>query len=417
MRWLAIIVLVATPWIARAEDIPPSPDPIPANAGMTLDECIAWAQMRHPKLFEAGYQIDQARGDAYQAGLYPNPRIDSGNPQTIGPKGTTVLTTGLTQNVITAGKLKLDRAAATEAARQAEWNRVHTRFDVLTQVRQEFFTTLAAQRRQSLSGKLLSLAELSEKTGNNLFNAEQVSETDVLLLRVERRRAELALRTAEIATDAQKRVLGATMGATDIRIDAVQGNLMVPIPDFDSDSALLELVHGNSAVHMALLEVSRSQYLLRRAEVEPIPNVAVQGGFQYSYSTNNAQGIIGVYLDVPIWNRNQGGIAAAQAAIFRANANRESVELDLTKQLVIALQDYRMAEVSVRALEDGILPDAMKTLELVQKAYARGQFDITRLVQVQRSLFQANLDYVSALEDRLRAAAAVAGLLQLEQFP
>src|ERR1700748_1829082 len=102
MRWLAIIVLIATPWITRADDVPPSPDPTPATSGMTLDECIAWAQMRHPKLFEAGFQIDQARGDAFQAGLYPNPRIDSGNPQTIGPKGTTVLTTGLTQNVITA---------------------------------------------------------------------------------------------------------------------------------------------------------------------------------------------------------------------------------------------------------------------------------------------------------------------------
>lgn len=420
MRWLVILVIFVSPSLSQGDEVPPAPATA-AHAvevpGLTLDECIAWAQMRHPRLTEAGFQIDEARGDALQAGLYPNPRIDSGNPQTIGPQQTTILTTGLTQRIVTAGKLKLDQAAATEAARQAEWNRVRARYEVLTQVRQEFFTTLAAQRRQALSEKLLLLAEQSEKTGSNLFKAEQVSETDVLLLRVERRRAELALRTTEIALRAQKRQLATTMGVTDLRIEAVEGSLSVPLQQFDSDQSLLQIVTGNSAVQIASLDVSRSQFLLRRAEVQPIPDLTVQGGFQYSYATSNTQALIGLYIDVPIWDRNQGNIAAAQAAIFRAHANREVVQLDLTRQLIDALQNYQVAETTVKSLEEGILPDAMKTLELVQKAYARGQFDITRLLQTQRSVFEANLDYVSALENRLRAAAAIAGLLQLDQFP
>lgn len=81
------------------------------------------------------------------------------------------------------------------------------------------------------------------------------------------------------------------------------------------------------------------------------------------------------------------------------------------------MQKYRVAEKAVQSLEDGILPDAMRTLELVQKAYARGQFDITRLLQTQRSVFEANLDYISALENRLVSAAEIAGLLQLDEFP
>jgi len=35
---------------------------------------------------------------------------------------------------------------------------------------------------------------------------------------------------------------------------------------------------------------------------------------------------------------------------------------------------------------------------LVQKAYARGQFEISRLLQTQRTVFEANIDYISALE-------------------
>jgi len=413
MRLIVAAVLLSGFAAAQADDVPPSPE----SGALSLDECIAWTILRHPRLAEAGFMIDESRGLAVQAGLYPNPRIDSGNPQTIGPQKTTVLTTGLTQEVVTAGKLRLDQAAATEASRQTEWNRVRTRFNVLTQVRQEFFTTLAAQRRQDVLGKLLALAEQSEKTGNNLYKAEQVSETDVLLLRVERRRAELALQTNEITVEMQKRQLAATIGVRDMKIDAVEGSLSVPVPDFESDQVVAQVLYSNPLVQMAHLDINRTQFLLRRAEVEPIPNLWVQGGFQYSYATDNAQGIIGVYLNIPLWNKNQGNIAAAEAAVCRANANRDVVQLELTKQLTDAMQRYRVSERAVKSLEEGILPDAMRTLELVQKAYARGQFDITRLLQTQRSVFEANLDYITALENRLSAAAEIAGLLQLEEFP
>ena len=40
-----------------------------------------------------------------------------------------------------------------------------------------------------------------------------------------------------------------------------------------------------------------------------------------------------------------------------------------------------------------------------------------RLLEAQRALFQANLDYIDAEQDRLQAAADLANLLQLERFP
>ena len=421
---IVLCALISFTSLSLADEVPPAPA-ITAESelpGLTLDECVSWTLMRHPRLVEAGFLIDQSRGNALQAGLYPNPRVDSGNPQTVGPQRTSILTTGLTQEIVTAGKLKLDQAAATEAAHQAEWSRVRTRFDVLTQVRQEFFATLAAQRRRALLANLLELAQQSEKTSTNLFNAEQVSETDVLLLRVERRRAELSVQTAEITLEGRKRQLRATIGAKDLKIDAVEGSLSVPLRDFESDQVVAQVLYSNPLVQMSQLDVSRSHFLLRRAEVEPIPNLSVQGGFQYSYTAIDArgdhtQGLVGVYLNIPLWNQNQGNIAAAQAAVFRANAGRDIVQLELSKQLVDAMQRFRVAEKAVKSLEDGILPDAMRTLDLVRKSYARGQVDITRLLPTQRSVFEANLDYISALENRLNAAAEIAGLLQLDEFP
>ncbi|WP_010584406.1 TolC family protein [Schlesneria paludicola] len=427
MRWIALVVLIGLPGLISmassaetADPIPPAPDHSEAaavSARIDLDECVALALASHPRLTEYNARISEAHGSAVQAGLYPNPRVDSGNPQVIGPTRTGVYSIGLTQEVVRGGKLKLDRAAALEAAHQAEWDSVRKRFEVLTSVRQEFFSTLAAQRRKTLLQKLLEISKQSEKTSMNLFDAEQVSETDVLLLRVERRKAETSLQGADIALLGQRRQLAASIGVSVMMVGEVDGQLTAKVPDFNDDEVLARVMTTSPVIQIANLDVNRTVLLLRRAEVEPIQNLSVQAGTQYQESTANYQALVGLYVDVPLWNRNQGNIMAAHAAVQRSMAGRLASQQELTKHLADSVTRFRVAEQAVENYENGILPDAMRTLELVQKAYGRGQFEISRLLQTQRTVFEANLDYISALENRLNAAADIAGLLQLEQFP
>ena len=424
MRWIALVIVVVSPAfvfaaepVEMADPLPPAPGPVESTATLTLDQCVAIALTTHPRLAESLAHVTESHGSAVQAGLYPNPRVDSGNPQTIGPNRTGIYTIGLTQEVVRGGKLKLDRAAALEAAHQAEYDVVRRKFEILTGVRQEFFSTLAAQRRKALLEKLLELAKRSEKTSLNLLEAEQVSETDVLLLRVERRRAETALQGAEIALIGQRRQLATSIGMSMLDVNEVKGNLTTTVPEFDDEDVLTQVLTNSPVVQIANLDVNRTILLLRRAEVEPIPNLIVQGGTQYSESTANYQALVGLYLNVPLWNKNQGNIMAANASIRRSMASRLAVQQELTKQLADSITRQRIAEKAVKNYEEGILPDAMRTLELVQKAYARGQFEISRLLQTQRTVFEANIDYISALENRLNAAAEIAGLLQLEEFP
>lgn len=423
MRWTALVVLTGllfAPAIGRAQDAQNAVPPAPVSENpshLSLEDCVEMAMMSHPRLFEANARISEAQGGAIQAGLYPNPRLDSGNPQVIGPNRTGIYSFGVMQEIVRGQKLQLDQAAAAEATRQAEWDSVRRRFEVLTAVRQEFFSTLAAQRRKTLIEKLLDLAKRSEKASESLLAAEQVSETDVLLLRVERRKAETALQGADIALMGQRRQLAASIGVPVQTVGAVDGRLTAQVPEFDDDEVLAQVLASSPIMQIASLDINRMMILLRRAEAEPIQNVTVQGGTQYQDSTANFQALVGVYVDVPLWNRNQGNIMAAQASVHRATANRNAAQQELTKILANAISRFHVAEQAVKNYEEGILPDAMRTLELVQKAYEGRQFEISRLLQTQRTVFEANIDYVSALENRLNAAAEIAGLLQMDQFP
>ena len=422
MRCVILLNAILLPCLALAADAPPKAERQPvaameAGTQLTLDECVSIALLNHPGLAEASARIDESRGAVVQARLYPNPRIDSGNPQTIGPQRTGVYTVGLTQEIVRGGKLRLDQAAAYEASRQTEWDSVRRRFEILTDVRQEFFSLLAAQRRLTFLEKQQQLAKRSEKIVSDRLEGLQAARVDLVSMRVERRRVDVALQSAKFERKRSRRQLATTLGIADSQIQSVTGDLMVAVPAFDDDQVLTEVIQNSPVVQIAKLDVSRTMFLLHRAEVEPIPNVTVQGGTQYSESTNNFQGLLGVYVNVPIWNKNQGNIHSANAAVRRATAMRQVVEQNLTKQLTAAVTRFHEAENTVTSYEDGIIPDATEALNAVQAGFVGGQFDLTRLLQAQSSYFDANLDFVSALQGRLNAASEIAGLLQLEKFP
>ena len=71
----------------------------------------------------------------------------------------------------------------------------------------------------------------------------------------------------------------------------------------------------------------------------------------------------------------------------------------------------------METLESQVLPDARRAFSLVLGGYQQGEFELVRLLNAERTLFEATLDYISAQQDRLASGTDVAGLLQLEQFP
>ena len=113
----------------------------------------------------------------------------------------------------------------------------------------------------------------------------------------------------------------------------------------------------------------------------------------------------------------KGHIRSASASVRESVAQLSTVENDLMRQLAEAMGRYRTAQRTVQIYEQGILPDARKTLELVQALYSAGQVDLLKILQTQRSVVEANLDYIIALQSRFSEAATIAGLLQLDEFP
>ena len=84
--------------------------PLPGRV-LTLEDAVRMALANSPLLQRAEARVEQARGRVIQAGLYPNPRYDGGNPHQLGGLQS-LYNTGITQPVVTAGKRQLDVAVS-----------------------------------------------------------------------------------------------------------------------------------------------------------------------------------------------------------------------------------------------------------------------------------------------------------------
>lgn len=399
--------------------VPPSPEEARAQAdltGMTLDMLVALADAHHPRLTAAYQQIQAAQGRAVQAGLYPNPVVASSSPQWDGNESQ--FNGFISQEIVTAKKLKLDVAAVQREVSQAQFAWQQERFGILTALRQQYYSTLAAQSRVAVLTSLVQVAHRSRDVSRKLLDAGEGTRGDTLLFDIEVDRAEVALANAETVFQVGRRQLAILAAVPDMEIDHLAGDLNQQLPDYDLQELRFSIAAVNPQANIARLEIDRNAFRLRRAVVQPIPNIDIMGGYQRQVGVpKEDQGLFQVSMSVPLWNKNQGNIFAAEAELSGSRADLNRVELDLGNQAADALQVYQTAGQLVERYEAQILPKARETLTLTQQLYAQGQIDFLRLLQSQKTLLEAELARLDALEQRWISAAMIAGMLLSEQFP
>lgn len=410
---------VAEPGVALGAVVETAPVPPPGTIGpepRTLQEFVTLAERSHPRLRAALAAVEAARGKAVQARLYPNPMLAGSSPQIAG--ASSQWNGYVTQDVVTAGKLKLAQQAALRDVQRSEYELIRARFDVLREVRQSFYALLVSQRRMEIYKQLLDIAKRSYEIGRQLADAGEGTKADVLFWSIERDRADVRLLNAAVYIETGRRQLATAIGLPRADVGPIDGDLFRRLPHFDLKQLQEAVVQRNARPRAAEAAVAGSQWALERAAVEPVPNVNVMAGYQRQVDfPPEDQGLVQVMVEVPLFDRNQGNIRAARADIAAARADLRVTEIDLATQAAAAIAAYRTAQRMVDWYEQLILPKARETVQLTQQLYARGEVTFLSLLQAQRILTETELAYVEAQADRWNAAVTIADLLQLESFP
>ncbi len=383
-----------------------------------LAELIAITLERNPRLAQVTFAIDTARGRAVQAGLYPNPTVNvTGNElgDRTGPSG--IWSAYTSQEIVTANKLGLSKSAAFKEIDQATLNLVAERYRIFTEVRQAFFEALTLERRAAILSDLVKLAEQSVDNAKKLLKAKEAADLDLVQLEVDQERYRAELEATQRALPGAYRKLAASVGVQDLPIARLSGDLDTPLPEYDLDRVRVYVLGIHPEIRSAQIGVERAQLLVRRAEVEPIPNVTVGAGYTRQGQNRSNDWDIGVSVPVPLWNKNQGNILAAKAQVGEAINQVGRIENDLVSRLATSFSTYASAQKRTERYKSSILPKAQQTYRLSLKAYQGGQFEYLRVLAAQRTVAEANLELVRSLGEMWRAGSEVGGLMLEDQWP
>jgi cobalt-zinc-cadmium efflux system outer membrane protein len=387
---------------------------------MTLEELERMAAERNPTLAQALASVRAAEGRRRQAGAFPNPVVgyfgeelafrDTGNA---GEHGVFV-----EQTIPLGGKLGKARRVFEREREQAEAVAEAQRFRVVNSVRALYFETLGAQQMVELRAELADLAREAVEITKELYNVGQADRPDQLEIEIEAERAEIEMLRAQGDWEQAWRAIGAMVGNPDLRPARLAGTLDAGDAALDQEQLLATLLRDSPEIRAARAGVERGRAEVSRQRAERIPDLFVSGGVGYNNERLETdgrkigpEGRIEVGVNVPLFNRNKGGIAAAEAELAIAERELDRLQLSLRSRMASSFREYRSARTMVEKYRTQVIPRARQAYEMYLSNFRQMAASYPQVLIAQRTLFQVEVEYARSLVELRRSAAGLRGFL------
>ena len=398
------------------ETLPPAPltsRQFVGPAGLTVEQLAETALASNRDLLAARQNVAIAQGRLIQSGLRPNPTVDFAQTTDYltGRTGEGGASVGVSQVFELGGKrgkrvavaqLEYDRAVAEVRALERR---------LASDIRAGYAQAVAAARQLDTAERLIALDQELYRVTEARLREGDVASLDLNLVRVEVDR--LRAQTVQYRADLESQLI--TMRAL-VGLAPSESLRLAPTPD---RPALLEM-EIEAATEIALRERADLQAAriaeelgearLRLAESQRTPNLAatVRYSRQRSVFENTPIGTlndvdrlltVGVSVEIPVRNRNQGEIAAAAGEQTQARYRREFVESIVKRDVALAFNRYRAAAQALVIYGNQVVPRAEQNLRTIRAAYNLGDLQAMDVVAEQRRLVENQTQYNTSLRD------------------
>lgn len=389
-----------------------SPHPLMA------DDAVREALAANRDLQAARSAIDIARGGLLQTGRLENPELEFGYADdfAFNAEGEHVGTVRFAQSFPVAARLAREKDVAGKDVAVAEAEVRDFVRTLVAEVQSAFYSVRAQDEQLGVNRQLVaSVRDVEEATARRVEAAE-ASPAEVSLLRIERLRleqdAQRLVRERDIAAAALTRLLGrsASDGLTPVgELDPGPVPLPVPLLTRASDPS------GRPDLEGASKGVERADADRALARTEIWEDWTVGLGYENAREVfDDPIGVkrdsflsLGVTVPLPLWNRQQGRIAAAEAELRRSRHSRDALILRIEEEVRAAEARVRTLRASVDAYADEILPEATHSQELFERGYRQGLVGVAELLQAQRQYNESRALYFELLGDLRQATIAL----------
>lgn len=268
----------------------------------------------------------------------------------------------------------------------------------LFELKKVFYEALLAQTRLVIEEEnSTNFAELLRYSEVRLQEGD-ISPGEVIKLRLERIKYDSALANSRLDLRQSRIRLLELIGETDFsRIEQMELRETFDFQDFSLNLATLKqaALDNRPEIKVAEAELARAEsvFTLERSrskgEIEPY------AGYRRVGVDNTV--LVGVNIPLPFGNRNQTGIAQAEADRKIAETTLRQTQNRTLAEIETAYLGFETAREQVKAFEMGVLKQADESRDISLLAYREGAIDLINLLEAQRTRTEVRNNYYLTL--------------------
>jgi len=278
----------------------------------------------------------------------------------------------------------------------------------LTEVlRRQLFDLKRTYYESVLAGVLLGIEQENRDNFEGLvkfntvrFEEGYIAEGELLKVRLERTKFDFAVANAQLNLRKAKIRLLELIGDPDFeratKVDVSNTLRVLPV-ELNLSQLRETALRNRPEIKIAEAELALAQSTIKlersRAKGELTPYV----GYKRVGVDNTV--LAGVTVPLPIGNRNQSGIARAEAEQKVSETSLQLVRNRTLAEVEAAYRAYETAREQVRAYEAGLLRQADESREIQLGAYQEGATELITLIEAQKTRTEVRANYYRAIFD------------------
>jgi outer membrane protein TolC len=368
-----------------------------------LDALTLVAFYYSPDMDVARARWGVAQAGMITAGMRPNPDVAAG----IGYNSTSVGITPwipeaiLALTIETAGKRGIRIDESRHISEAARLNVLSTAWSVRSRLRAAYIDLFLARgtgtnlrRERDLRAESVRLLEVQLAAG-------EISPNEMTQARIALNQTELAVLDAAQRERQAGIRLAAALGVPNAALDGIDfgfADLQQSGPEPPDNEIRRRALTNRSDILGALADYEASQEALRLEIAKQYPDISIAPGFQLDQV--DAKWLLGFGFSLPVFHKNEGPIAEAEARREEMAATVLAVQARIISEVEIAVAAYQAAA-GKTATTDALVARLQEQETVASSAYRLGEISRLELLSVQLELTageQARLEVLGSAQ-------------------
>jgi len=417
---LAVTLLIAPAFAAGQQNAAPTPANMPPQANaeqsgvarITLDDAIRMALLHNHALQALRSTIQQSLAEEVTANLRPNPTLgldaqflpifqpnqfssDYIDQQAQFDAGVGYL--------FERGKKRQHRLQAAQDQTSVVRSQVSdNERQVIFNVGQQFVDVLLAESTLEFARQDLDGFQKTVDISKERFHVGDMSEGDFLKIKLQLLQFQTDVSAAKLAKLQSLAALRQLLGFESVPDDYdVQGSLdYQPVHgNLNELKSLAALNRPDLRAAQQSVAAAESQLALQQANGK----MDITGTFNYTHTAGLNTGAFFFNMPLPIFNRNQGEIARARAAITQAQQQASETTQQVSTDVVQAYANLHTNDEIIQLYQGGYVDQAKQSRDISEYAYQKGAASLLDYLDAERTYRANQLAYRQALANYMLA--------------